>query len=254
VNLPTDKMKDWYKRPHERDRWGESIVKEGLYPTEKALVDEFFTKGGSLLNIGCGGGREAVALAEHFDLTAVDFSAEFCRLCEKTVKDHGLKALVLQMNAMNLAFDDGSFDYIVMVGQLIGHIPGRANRIQALKEACRVLKPEGRAMISTNAIERGWKYRLYFAAANLVRKIYNPHGLEPDDALVFHVDGKRALWGKTENRPVFHWYRTARFLEDIAEAGFTCRKYLRRFQYEDQALFDDSSTSGETFYILEKPA
>jgi SAM-dependent methyltransferase len=245
-------MKNWYTKPHERERWGTGMADQGLYPTEQTLIGEFFKEGGSLLNIGCGGGREAVALAGRFDLTAVDFSPEFCSLCEKTLQEKGHKANVIQMNALNLQFEDNSFDYIVMVGQLIGHIPGRANRLLALREAGRVLKPEGLAMISTNAIELGWQYRLYFAAVNFMRKIYNPYGLEDDDALVFHVDGRRSLFGNAENRPTFHWYRTASFLNDSRQTGFECLKYLRRYKYEDSSKFPDPSTSGETFYILKK--
>lgn len=245
-------MRTWYADPTERIRWGQSTVSLGLYPTEATLIDRYFAPGSRLLDIGCGGGREALALAERFDVVAVDFSRAFCRAARDHLRDRGFLAPVLCMDAGALALGDATFDHVVMVGQLIGQIHGRANRIRTLAEVRRVLKPGGAALISTNAIERGRRYRLYFALANRLRRWINPHRLEPDDAFVFHRGGRRMLFRPTGERPVFHWYRTPRFLQDAAEAGLECIEYLRRYEYEtgDRAL--ERSTSGETFYILKR--
>ena len=253
MSRPTQRMKQWYADPAEQERWGTSMADQGLFPTEKALIEKHFVEKGRLLNIGCGGGREALALAERFDVVAVDFSRRFCEMAQAAFKAGKWNVPVLQMDAMELAFEDETFDYVVMVGQLIGQIPGRKNRIVALSEANRVLKPGGAALISTNAIELGWRYRAYFAAVNALRRIYNPHRLEPDDAFVFRTGGQRAIFAGAGNRPVFHWYKTPRFLEDAAEAGFEFVEYLRRYEFEGRKGLTESSTTGETFYILKKP-
>lgn len=243
-------MKRWYAQAEQQARWGLATVNAGLYPTEKALIEKYFTPGKKLLNIGCGGGREALALASKFDLTAVDFSADFCAAVKKLLEQNGFKANVYQMDALSLDFESASFDYVVMVGQLIGQIPGRGNRLAALREVRRVLRPAGLAIISTNAIELGLKYKAYFAVANWVRKIYNPHNLEPDDAFIFRSRKRFRFFGDRKAGTIFHWYRTPEFLKDAKEAGLESKKHLRRFQFETKSELSEISTSGETFYLL----
>ena len=247
------RMRMWYADPAQWEKWGRQAVGQGLYPSERVLIDKYFQDGKKLLDIGCGGGREALILAGRFRLTAVDFSRSFCEMAARVLQAEGFAADVCQMDATALAFGNETFDHVVMVGQLIGQIPGRNRRILALTEIKRVLVPGGVALVSTNAIELGWRYRAYFALFNRLRKIHNPHGLEPDDAFVFRTGGRRCLFGPRADRPVFHWYRTKRFLEDAAAAGFVVREHLRRCQFESQQNLPDRSTSGETFYILEKP-
>ena len=252
MTRPTDRMRQWYADAAEAERWGKTLAGHGLYPTEAALVGRYFQPGGRLLNIGCGGGRETIALAESFEVTAVDFSADFVELAKQSLESAGCRAKVLQMDAMDLQFDDAAFDFVVMVGQLIGQIPHRENRLRALSEARRVLKPGGLALCSTNDVELGWKYRLYFAAVNAWRKISNPHGLEADDAFVFHQGGRRFVFGKTDERPVFHWYRRATFIADAEAAGFSCLETLPRREFESPETIDDKSIGGEVFYVLKK--
>ena len=250
MTRPTDKMNRWYDQPEQKTRWGHGAAKDGLYPTEKALVTKYFTSGKKLLNIGCGGGREALALASDFELTAVDFNCDFCDAARELLESSGQKADIYQMDALSLDFEDDSFDYVVMVGQLIGQIPGRENRVAALAEARRVLRDDGLALVSTNAIELGLKYRAYFALINLLRNFFNPHNLEPDDAFIFRSEGRYHLFGDRKSGAVFHWYRTSEFLKDIKKAGFECKEHLRRFQFETKDDLSEKSTSGETFYIL----
>jgi len=245
-------MKKWYDLPGQKSKWGEGASTLGLYPTEKYLIDKHFKPQSSLLNIGCGGGREALALAGTFKVTAMDFSPEFCDICEKSAKEAGVKIDVKVGNATSLDFKENSFDCLIMVGQLIGHLRPRSTRIKVLSEAVRVLKTDGIGIVSTNAIELGLTYRIYFALANLVRRVYNPYELEADDAFVFRVGSRSKDILKKENRPVFHWYRTPEFISDATEAGFKLVEFCRRYEFESENLAKKRATGGETFYVLKK--
>jgi len=246
----TSKMQGWYEHPSEQDRWGECMPGQGLFPTESALVEKHFKAPGRVLNVGCGGGREAAVLSGRFEVVAVDFMQSFC--CSAARRLSATRAPVLRMNATDLAFADGAFDYAIMVGQLIGQIPGRANRVRALAEIFRVLTADGSALVSTNAIEFGLRYRAYFAVVNQVRRLYNPYALEADDAFIFHEGGRFSPFGDKSRRAVFHWYRTPEFLKDAHRAGFKLVEYRRRFEFEKSADRSGGSTGGETFYVLKK--
>lgn len=250
MNPDSEKFNQWYDEPDQRIKWGEKALSKGLYPTEKFLIAKHFKPDSNLLNVGCGGGREALALASNFHVTAVDFNEEFCKICKNALKEAGLKGEVKKMNAANLEFDDASFNHLLMVGQLLGHLRPREMRIAALSQAQRILKPGGVAIVSTNAIEMGMKYQSYFALVNLFRRFYNPLNLEPDDAFV--GPRKFRFFGDKKHHPIFHWYRTSEFIKDADRAGFEMMEFLRRFEFESNTRIKDSSTSGETFYVLKK--
>jgi len=104
-----------------------------------------FKKKQSLLDIGCGPGF----LTRHFaskgyKVTAVDLSEKAVMLTRKSLELYGLHAEVLNGDAENLAFEDGSFDYVISSG-VLHHTPDTR---RAVLEAYRVLKPGGRAKIT----------------------------------------------------------------------------------------------------------
>jgi len=238
-------MRDFYDHPDERAKWGERTVAQGLYPTEAHLVGVHFVAGSSVLDVGCGGGREAFALAEMgFAVTAIDNDAAFVERVKQGAAERGLSITTQPADATALPFADAQFDHVIMVGQLLGHIRPREKRIQALREIGRI--SQGAAIISTNAVERHALYRLYFALINAGRKIYNPRDLEPDDALVRRIGGK----AQRGARPVFHWYRTPALMADARAAGWRVVEMQRRYEFEEG--LDKDSESGETFYVLRK--
>jgi SAM-dependent methyltransferase len=243
----THDMRGFYDDPDEQRKWGADLVAAGLSPIEERLVAAHFAPGARVLDVGCGGGREAFALAARgFAVTAVDYTPAFVAACRAGAAARGLAIDVQQADAAALPFADASFEHVVMIGQLLGHLRPRARRLQALAEIRRVMKP-GVALVSTNAVERRWRYAAYFFAVNLGRRLRNPHGLEPFDAFVRRVGGKPAAG---EARPVFHWYRAVDFRRDAAACGWRVIATARRWETEPPP--PEPSVHGETFYALRK--
>lgn len=80
----------------------------------KELAEETDLRGAKVLDVGCGIGGPCRMLAEEFgcDVTGIDMSREFIRTAKKLTELAGLgeKIRFLQADALDLPFDDASFD------------------------------------------------------------------------------------------------------------------------------------------------
>ena len=245
-------IESWYGDPAEHAIWAKTRVAAGLSPTERRLFDKCLSVPGRVLNVGCGGGREAIALAKMgCEVVAVDLLPAFVDAARKNAEAAGASATFATGDVTELAYADASFDAVVMVGQMIGQVPTRAGRLRALAECRRVLNDGGVLVASTNAIELHWKYGLFFRVVNACRKIYNPHGLEPGDAFAFRTGGRWRPLVPKSRRSVYHWYTRAEFIADLDAAGFACTESIRRSEAETDGR-GRPLMNGETFYVAIK--
>ncbi len=103
-------------------------------------------KGSSVLDVGCGGGHILVALANRRpDLTirGVDLSAEQVGRANDRLKKVAPAPPVVQGNAMDLPFEDGTFDAVYSCAS-IKHWPDQS---LGLAECARVVRPGGRLVV-----------------------------------------------------------------------------------------------------------
>ena len=123
------------------------------HPYEKYItthiMDRYLTPGGSILDIGGGPGHYSVHYAKQGrDVTLLDLSDENVRFAKKKARQYGVKFTALQGNALDLsAFPDASFDDVFLMGPLY-HLMNEESRLQAIREARRVLKPGGHLFCS----------------------------------------------------------------------------------------------------------
>lgn len=99
----------------------------------------------NIIDIGAGTGRYSVALAEAgYDVTAV----ELVKYNLGILKQKGANVRAYQGNALKLKrFADESFDLALLFGPMY-HLHSDADQVQALKEAKRVLRPDGILMVA----------------------------------------------------------------------------------------------------------
>lgn len=121
---------------------------DGLFPQERKAVERHFTEpGASVLDLGCGTGRATQPLsARGFDVTGVDLS--------KPMVDEA-RSIYPRLDftvgdATDLHFRDGVFDHVLFTYYGLDYIHPEPERIRAMQEIHRVLKPGGTFVFSSH--------------------------------------------------------------------------------------------------------
>lgn len=118
------------------------------HPYEKyitvSMMDRYLRKGDKILDVGGGPGQYSIHYARlGHEVTLLDLSDENVRFAKKKAHQYKVKINAQQGDATDLSrFPDNSFDAVFLMGPLY-HLMEEKSRIQALKEARRVLKPGG---------------------------------------------------------------------------------------------------------------
>lgn len=104
-------------------------------------------KNGRLLNAGCGHGADFIPFKRDFELHGVDFSSEMIKLAEKYAKKHKFEPNLYVEDIRSLPFKNEYFDWAIAVASY-HHLDSNQDRVQALEELYRVLKPGGEAFFT----------------------------------------------------------------------------------------------------------
>ena len=133
----------------------------GLRPVETALVDRYFpAPPARILDVGCGAGRTSVALRDKgYDVVAIDLSTSLLSMARGRYDGVDFR----EMNACALDFPDASFDAALFSYNGIDNIYPISERIRALSETARILRPGGAYILSSHNVLGafccgGWSY------------------------------------------------------------------------------------------------
>ena len=244
-----------YSNPIEAERWGVDIPKLGLYSIEERLFAKHLPEPPSrILDLGCGGGREAIPLARRgYDVLGLDLSSRFVQIARNNARGLEDRAHFEVGDIARMNVPAASFDAALMLAQLIGHIPGRANRVATLESVRRALRPDGILIVSTK--DRGARFpsRALFAVLNPLIRLTGLFGLEPNDLFVVFSGSRLDLRNSIRHRVIFHWHDSQSFAAEARDAGFVVEHTESAVGTGESG--DDQLTSvGDLFFVLRNPA
>lgn len=111
---------------------------------EYVIEDIEIPPGAKVLEIGAGTGTSFPAYPTHCEVTGIDLAPDMLARAQRKISDNGWSHLrVLEMNALDLAFPDDYFDY-VMAFHVVTVVP---DPVRMIAEAKRVCKPGGKIVI-----------------------------------------------------------------------------------------------------------
>jgi ubiquinone/menaquinone biosynthesis C-methylase UbiE len=103
--------------------------------------------GGRLLNLGCAHGPDFLPFKRDFELYGVDLAKEMLRFARKYSQKFDLKVHLAAADVRLLPYQDNTFDHAISVATY-HHIKGKTDKLAALQELKRVLKPGGEALVT----------------------------------------------------------------------------------------------------------
>ena len=107
------------------------------------------SKNDIVADVGCGNGRHLIPCAKKCKKAiGIDLSRELIKIVKKKINEHRIDNIeLLHANAINLPLKDNSLTSILYIASL-HNIKGKINRKKSLMEINRVLKKDGKALVS----------------------------------------------------------------------------------------------------------
>lgn len=203
---------DWYSRSslYQDSAYDNS----GLTPWELYAVERFFCSVRRVLIGACGGGREAIALAERgFEVDAFDCNPD---LVECSQRMFGPATRVFYAVPDQVPEGIGNYDAFIMGWGAYSHILPRSSRIRFLQAIKAHLRPGAPVLISFMIrTEKGEiKFRLTRAIANFLRKLRFATGIELGDSISGTLD---------------HHFNRVELESELRECGFNLSLYSEGF-------------------------
>jgi len=238
--MADDRQAHWLN-PQTALNYARAAVQVGLWASERILINQTFpNKSAKVLELGCGGGRVGLGLAKegYSNLTVTDFSSVMVDITHGVFAEAGMaqSATIEIANACRLTYHDGSCDGVVFAFNGLMCLRGRADRLEALAEIYRVLKPGGKFLFTANDREKGEHAGLW----------------KSEPVLPGCQNGDR--WHETDSTPVFmHSSTESETHQELLNAGFK----IIQSPLRSEVAQENSSVknfAGETrFYIAERP-
>ncbi len=138
-----------YQTVYKKEPLVYDIGDETLEPWEITVVERHQIRSGSVLVMGSGWGREAIALARRgLRVVGIDTSFVAVMGAHRRAVEAGLPACFHQASFLDLPYKSQRFDYILLASSMYSTIPTRSGRQAWLSALRRQLKTGGHVILS----------------------------------------------------------------------------------------------------------
>ena len=138
-----------YQTVYEKEPLVYDIGDETLEPWEITVVERHQIRSGSMLVMGSGWGREAIALARRgLRVVGIDTSLVAVMGAQRRATEAGVPACFHQASFLDLPYKPQRFDYVLLASSMYSTIPTRSGRQAWLRVLGRQLKSGGHVILS----------------------------------------------------------------------------------------------------------
>jgi len=158
-----------------------------------------FTKDSFVLDAGCGNGKNIKFFQNKTNIAGVDKSSSLVNLCQQ--KGYN----VIQGDILQLPYENNTFDYIICIA-VVHHLDSEEKRISAIKEMVRVLKPNGKLLITCWAFESDeYSKKKKFKIGDNLLSFRNKQNVRFYH--IYNKNGFESLCQKSHNNYLITWER-----------------------------------------------
>lgn len=202
-----------------------------LEAVERIVIGEIPPDSRSLLDIGAADGTRAARIAKAAGLTDLVLLEPSAAMRSRCPKD----ATVWPIRAEDLPEQQGSFDAITCLWNVLGHIFPAQARAGVLRGSARMLAPQGRIFLDVNHRYNACHYGVLPTAGRFLRDLLSTPGAHGDVTVTWgdcsttgHVFTHREIDGLVRSAGLAI---EKRFVVDYATGG------LRRFAFEGHLMY-----------------
>ena len=148
-----DHVLSYYAQNSVLEHYEEATAQVGLWKSEKIIISKNISDLSSrVLELGCGFGRISFGLLElgYDQVHASDFSAAMVKGVKKLASKMNVSIPLEVADATNLDYQNDSFEAVIFGFNGLMQIPGRENRIRAIREVNRVLSSGGKFIFTSH--------------------------------------------------------------------------------------------------------
>lgn len=139
--MDMESANQFFRQPQVVADYTRAANRIGLWVSEEKIFTRLFRPDDSIIELGCGAGRISVGLWElgYRHLLGVDLSPEMISEARRINQALGYGISFQREDARQLPYADGTFEGAVFGFNGLMQIPGRSERLRAMREINRVL-------------------------------------------------------------------------------------------------------------------
>lgn len=245
--METDRIREYYNSQANRTRYGEAVTKSGLWKSEEIIFSKYVDKQDQILDLGCGAGRTTINLYRrgYKNITGLDISDGLLGIAKEYADISGFDIEFILGDAVDLSFDNEVFDVVFFSYNGLMCIPNSKNRLNALKEVYRVLRPKGKFIFTAHDRDDAEEFADFWEEEKQIWKEnkQDQRLIEYGDVLTVDITGETTF---------LHMANTGEIEEMICAANFRVLESAKRSDIAEESQEVQNFSGDTVFWVLKK--